>query len=79
MKRKDRLLAKARNAPNSLSFREFEILLAQCGWTFDHQTRSHRIWYSLQGHRLPVQPKGRQAKRYQVKEFLCQYDKGDGK
>ena len=36
MKRKDRLLAKARNAPNSLSFREFEILFVQCGWTFDH-------------------------------------------
>ena len=79
MKRKDRLLSKARNTPSSLSFREFEILLAQCGWTFDHQTGSHRIWYSPQRYRLPVQPKGKQAKRYQVKEFISRYNKGDGK
>ncbi len=79
MKRKDRLLAKARNAPNSLNFREFEILLSQCGWIFDHQTGSHRIWYSPRRYRLPIQPKGTQAKQYQVKEFLSQYNKGDGK
>jgi len=59
MRRKDRLLAKARNNPNSLRFREFETILSQCGWTFDHQTGSHRIWYSPQGYRLPIQPKER--------------------
>ena len=78
MKRKDRLLAKARNNPNSLRFREFETLLAQCGWTFDHQTGSHRIWYSPQGYRLPIQPRRAEAKGYQVKEFIRQYDQGDG-
>lgn len=46
MRRRDRLLSKARNNPNSLRFREFEALLSQCGWTFDHQAGSHRIWYS---------------------------------
>lgn len=74
MRRKEKLLAKARNNPNSLRFREFETLLSQCGWTFDHQTGSHRIWYSPQGYRLPIQPKGSQAKAYQVREFLNQYD-----
>ena len=69
MRRKDRLLAKARNNPNSLRFREFETLLSQCGWTFDHQSGSHRIWYSPQGYRLPIQPKRAEAKGYQVKEF----------
>ena len=79
MKRKARLLAKARNSPNSLRFREFETLLSQCGWVFDHQTGSHRIWYSPQGYRLPIQSKRAQAKLYQVKEFLSRYDKGDEK
>ena len=74
MRRKDRLLAKAKNNPNNLRFREFETLLSQCGWIFDHQTGSHRIWYSPRGYRLPIQSKRSQAKGYQVKEFLRQYD-----
>ena len=74
MKRKDKLLSKARNRPNSLRFREFETLLSQCGWTFDHQTGSHRIWYSPRRYRLPIQSKRGQAKGYQVREFLVQYD-----
>lgn len=74
MRRKNRLLSKARNSPNSLRFREFETLLSQCGWTFDHQTGSHRIWYSPVGYRLPIQPKRGQAKGYQVREFLRQYN-----
>ncbi|MCY3740615.1 MAG: type II toxin-antitoxin system HicA family toxin [Candidatus Poribacteria bacterium] len=74
MRRRDRLLSRARNSPNSLHFREFETLLSQCGWTFDHQTGSHRIWYSPVGYRLPIQSKKGQAKGYQVKEFLRQYD-----
>ena len=77
MRRKDRLLAKARNNPNSLHFREFETLLSRCGWTFDHQTGSHRIWYSPRGYRLPIQSKKAQAKGYQVREFIMQYDQGD--
>ncbi|RKU06362.1 type II toxin-antitoxin system HicA family toxin [Candidatus Poribacteria bacterium] len=77
MRRRDRLLAKARNNPNSLNFREFEILLSRCGWIFDHQTGSHRIWYSPRGYRLPIQSKRAQAKGYQVREFLIQYDQGD--
>lgn len=74
MRRKDRLLSRARNSANNLHFREFETLLSQCGWTFDHQTGSHRIWYSPVGYRLPIQPKRGQAKNYQVREFLRQYD-----
>ena len=62
MRRKDRLLAKARNNPNSLRFREFETLLAQCGWTFDHQSGSHRIWYSPQAIGSRFNPKGQKQK-----------------
>ncbi len=75
MRRKDRLLSKARNRPNSLHFREFETLLSQCGWHFDHQTGSHRIWYSPDRYRLPIQSKRGQAKGYQVREFIMQYDR----
>jgi predicted RNA binding protein YcfA (HicA-like mRNA interferase family) len=77
MRRRDRLLSKARSNPNSLRFREFEALLSQCGWTFDHQTGSHRIWYSPGRYRLPIQSKRGQAKGYQVREFLVQYDQED--
>ena len=79
MRRKDRLLSKARHNPNSLRFREFETLLSQCGWIFDHQTGSHRIWYSPSRYRLPIQSKKGQAKGYQVREFLAQYDQEDRK
>ncbi len=41
MNRKDKLFAKARNNPNNISFRQFETLLTQCRWVFDHQTGSH--------------------------------------
>ena len=75
MRRRDRLLSKARNSPNSLHFREFEVLLTRCGWTFDHQTGSHRIWYSPGRYRLPIQSKRGHAKGYQVREFLIQYDR----
>ena len=75
MNRRDKLFAKARNNPNNISFRQFETLLTQCRWVFDHQTGSHRIWYSPQGYRLPIQSRKGQAKGYQVKQFLKQYDK----
>ena len=36
---------------------------------------SHRIWRSLTGHMLPIQPRGKSAKDYQVRQFVKQYDK----
>ena len=71
MGRKEKLLNKANNSPQGLRFSEFETLLNLCGWTFDHQTGSHRIWYSQKRIRLSIQPtKNNQAKTYQVKQFL---------
>ena len=60
--------------PVGLRFDEFETLLKQCGWTFDRQRDSHRIWYSPQGRRLSVQAKGNQARGYQVEQFLKYYE-----
>ena len=71
MEKKEKLLEKAKNNPQGLRFSEFENLLNLCGWVFDHQTGSHRIWYSLRKDRLSIQPtKNNQAKAYQIKQFL---------
>lgn len=74
MSRKEKLLTKARNNPAGLNFQEFESLLNLCEWRLDRQEGSHRIWISLQGTRLPIQPKGNKAKGYQVKQFLKIFD-----
>jgi len=71
VEKKEKLLEKAKNNPQGLRFSEFENLLNLCGWVFDHQTGSHRIWYSLRKDRLSIQPtKNNQAKAYQIKQFL---------
>ena len=72
---RDKLLEKARRNPNGLRFGDLATVLKQCGWTLDHQTGSHQIWYSPQKHRISIQ-EGRdgKAKGYQVRQFLEQYD-----
>jgi hypothetical protein len=71
MSRKEKLLDKAKNNPQGLRFEEFETLLRLYDWIFDHQTGSHRIWYSTKKERLSIQPtKNATAKAYQVKQFL---------
>ncbi|MSQ52408.1 MAG: type II toxin-antitoxin system HicA family toxin [Betaproteobacteria bacterium] len=69
--KREKLLEKARNHPKGLAFSEFETLLRQNGWTFDHQTGSHRIWRSSNGVVISLQ-KGRdgKGKGYQVEQFL---------
>lgn len=75
MDKKDKLLKKAKNNPQGLRFSEFETLLGLCDWIFDHQTGSHRIWYSPTKVRLSIQPtKNGEAKTYQVRQFLSLQD-----
>ena len=67
----EKLLAKARNNLDGLSFDDFETLLARMGWIKRRQEGNHSLWYSLKGYRLPIQPaKNGKAKGYQVKQFL---------
>ena len=73
MAKLEKLLEQARSHPASLSFTDFETLLAESGWTRKRQRGSHRLWYSPQGYRLPVQEEGGQAKPYQVRQFLTVY------
>ncbi len=49
--------------------------MRECGWTQRRQRGSHRIWYSLRGYRLSVQPNKSMAKGYQVRQFLTQFYK----
>ncbi len=75
MAKKEKLLEKAQNNPSGLRLSEFETLLKACGWLLDHQRGSHRIWYSQQETRLPIQKsKDGKAKGYQVRQFLRIYD-----
>ena len=78
MTKRNKLIARAINNPKDLSFGEFQTLLSQAGWTFDHQKGSHQIWYSPRRRRLPIQEgKGGKAKGYQVEQFLMQYKENE--
>lgn len=70
MSKHKKLLLKAKNNYDGLSFDEFQTLMSRFGWMLDHQTGSHQIWYSPKGHRISVQNRYGKAKGYQVKQFL---------
>lgn len=72
MSKHEKLLLKAFNKSDSLSFDEFQTLMSRCGWVLDHQTGSHQIWYSPNAYRISVQNRNGKAKGYQVKQFLTQ-------
>lgn len=64
----DHLLASRRNA---ISFRDFEQLLRAFGFEHVRTVGSHRQYVHPAVRRpLPVQPSGKDAKAYQVREFL---------
>jgi predicted RNA binding protein YcfA (HicA-like mRNA interferase family) len=54
-----------------LAFRDFEYLLIAFGFQLDRTVGSHRQYVHPRVPRsLPVQPVGKDAKRYQIREFL---------
>ena len=71
MTKREKLWQKAINNPQNLTFDEFETLLRQTGWVLSRQKGSHRLWCSLNGQVLPIQPrKDGKAKLYQVQQFI---------
>jgi predicted RNA binding protein YcfA (HicA-like mRNA interferase family) len=55
----------------SISFRDFARLLRSFGFELDRTVGSHRQYAHPEIARaFPVQPAGKDAKRYQVREFL---------
>lgn len=56
---------------NTLSFRDFERLLRAFGFENVRTSGSHRIYaHPAIPRPFPVQPTAKDAKRYQVREFL---------
>ncbi|HEX4696027.1 type II toxin-antitoxin system HicA family toxin [Sphingomonas sp.] len=59
------------NPRTSMSFQDFERLLKAFGFRHDRTVGSHRQYvHSRVPRPFPVQPGGKEAKRYQVGEFL---------
>ena len=55
----------------SISFRDFERLLLAFGFKLDRTTGSHRQYvHPAIPRAFPVQPGGKDAKRYQLRELL---------
>jgi predicted RNA binding protein YcfA (HicA-like mRNA interferase family) len=55
----------------TISFRDFERLLRAFGFDLDRTVGSHRQYAHPDVPRaFPVQPQGKDAKRYQLREFL---------
>jgi len=78
MTRKEKLLAKAMRGA-TLSFREFETLLRQSGWTLCRTKGSHRLWlYPKTGKVIPVTNVMGEAVPYQVKQFLLEMENANG-
>jgi predicted RNA binding protein YcfA (HicA-like mRNA interferase family) len=75
MTRRQKLLEKAENNPDSLSFEDFRTLLKHENWVEDHQKGSHQIWYSSKHYRISIQNYQGNSKSYQVKQFLKQVRK----
>ena len=72
MTRIDKLYARLlANPRGTISFREFERLLGAFGFELARTTGSHRQYVHPNLTRpLPVQPSNKDAKPYQVREFL---------
>lgn len=59
------------NSEQRLTFRDFEKLLRAFGFEHVRTKGSHAIWVHPQVPRpFPIQPEGKEAKHYQVREFL---------
>jgi hypothetical protein len=64
----ERLLA---NPTGVIPFRDFERLLTAFGFELDRTSGSHRQYvHPLVPRPFPVQPQRKEAKRYQVRQFL---------
>lgn len=72
MTRVDKLYASLLANPRApISFREFERLLRAFGFEHVRTKGSHAIWIHRQLARpFPIQPTGKDAKLYQIREFL---------
>ena len=75
MGRCDKLLAKARRAPNGLTFRELYALAECSGFELRRIAGSHRVYQRPhEPRRISFQPTGKMAKGYQVRQLVKAID-----
>lgn len=67
-----KLYAQLLQASNrSVAYRDFEKLVVAFGFEFDRMNGSHAIYtHPLIPRPFPIQPEGKDAKRYQVRDLL---------
>ena len=54
----------------TISFREFQRLLLALGFTLARISGSHHVYFhAVVGRPFPIQPDGKDAKRYQVRQL----------
>ncbi|MDP2621034.1 MAG: type II toxin-antitoxin system HicA family toxin [Hyphomicrobiales bacterium] len=69
-RRLEQLLEQVLQGRGLLTFQEFESLIEALGFSLNRQRGSHRIYIHPKLDRpFPVQPDGKDAKRYQVREL----------
>lgn len=75
MSTKDKIIQKVLSAPvHSITFVDFAKGLTALGYKQDHTTGSHQIWvHKERDLSLNIQPKGKMAKPYQIKQFRQQW------
>jgi predicted RNA binding protein YcfA (HicA-like mRNA interferase family) len=70
MAKLDRVLERVMQGQGTIAFRDFERLLVALGFKHDRTSGSHRIYVHPGASRpLSVQPRGKDAKPYQVRQL----------
>lgn len=66
-----KLIQRLLDGQRNVSFRDFERILTALGFSWDRTKGSHRQYvHSKIPRPFPVQPDGKDAKRYQIRELL---------
>ena len=78
MAKPDKVFERVMEGRGATSFRDFERLLFALGFTHDRTSGSHRIYVHPRVSRpLSVQPRGKDAKPYQVRQLRAMIEEFD--
>jgi predicted RNA binding protein YcfA (HicA-like mRNA interferase family) len=69
-RRREQLLEQVLQGRGSIGFQEFELLIEALGFSLARQRGSHHTYIHPKLDRpFPIQPEGKDAKRYQVRQL----------
>jgi len=78
MAKPDKVFERVMGGRGTISFRDFERLLFALGFAHDRTSESHRIYVHPRVSRpLSVQPRGKDAKPYQVRQLRAMIEEFD--